>query len=145
MCCLAFVPGGKALKGLKFADDIGKSTKNLRKNLIKATGKDPGKAAKATKYSRYMSEGEMLVVKRTGTMKSLSSHGTHIVPTGAPRTSIASKAQKMHGLGGKPDYRVDFNVVNDNGIRRVTSQVCLLGLRNVSILETRCWYRMLTL
>ena len=79
-----------------------------------------GKATKATKYSRYMSETEMLAVKRTGTMKSLSSHGTHIASPGAPRTAIASKAQKMHGLGGKPDYRVDFNIVNDNSIRRVT-------------------------
>jgi len=47
MCAMAFVPGGKALKGLKFADDIGKSTKSLRKNLIRATGKDPGKAFEA--------------------------------------------------------------------------------------------------
>jgi hypothetical protein len=51
MCALAFVPGGKIVgkvgKFVGHADDIGKATKNLRKNLIKATGKDPGKAFEA--------------------------------------------------------------------------------------------------
>ena len=51
MCALAFVPGMKQAKmGFKMlghADDLGKATKNLRKNMIKATGKDPGRAFEA--------------------------------------------------------------------------------------------------
>ena len=51
LCAMAFVPGMKQAKiGLKLAshaDDVGKASKNLRKNLIKATGKDPGRAFEA--------------------------------------------------------------------------------------------------
>ncbi len=101
MCALGFVGGGLGvLKGLKAFGGLSKATK-------------------ATKYSRYMSERELKSIQKTGMMRSTSSHGTYIVPPGAPRTSIASKAQKMQGLGKKPDVRLDFNIVNDNSIRRV--------------------------
>jgi len=62
MCALAFIPGAKALKGLKAigkadkvigkalksSDDITKATKNnFRKRLIETTGKNPGRSAEA--------------------------------------------------------------------------------------------------
>ena len=77
-------------------------------------------ASATTKYSRYMSEIEREEIRKTGStvVKSSSGYGTHVVPPGAPRTSIASKAEKMQGLQGKPKYRADFNIENYDSLTR---------------------------